>query len=131
MRVPARKQAARRNMGPVRMQARGTRLDRRDRSMGRRAVSYAALVCTIPRQHPCQSVNMHFVCTRVWTRSAPEGDDGGQSEGRGVVAGKFVVAGGDTSEVLQAVEGRLDPPALPIAALVVADLPLAAALAWG
>src|ERR1700709_1528777 len=67
---------------------------------------------------------------RVWTRSAPEGDDGGQSEGRGVIAGKFVVAGGDTSEVLQAVEGRLDPPALPIAALVVADLPLAAALAW-
>src|SRR5204862_503541 len=32
--------------------------------------------------------------------------------------------------IFQAVEGRLDPPALPIAALVVADLPLAAALAW-
>ena len=61
---------------------------------------------------------------RVWTRSAPEGDDGGQSEGRGVVAGELVVAGGDLAKVLEAVEGRLDPPALPIAGPVMADLPL-------
>lgn len=51
----------------------------------------------------------------VWTRSAPEGDDGGQSEGRGVVAGEFVVASGNAAEVFEAVEVRLDPPALPIA----------------
>lgn len=67
---------------------------------------------------------------RVWTRSAPEGDDGGERDGRGVVAGQLVVAGGDTTEILEAIEGGLDAPAFAVAALVVADLPLAAALAW-
>src|SRR6266850_8287604 len=62
-------------------------------------------------------------------RSAPEGDDGGQRDGRGIVAGELVVAGGYATEVLQAAEGGLDAPALAIAALVVADLPFAAALA--
>src|SRR3954468_12801404 len=66
---------------------------------------------------------------RVWTRLAPEGDDGGESDGRGVVAGQLVVAGGDAAEVFQAVEGRLDAPALAIAMLVVTDPALAAALA--
>lgn len=67
--------------------------------------------------------------TRVETRSAPEGDDGGEREGGSVVAGELVVTGCDAAEVLEAVEGRLDAPALAVAALVVADLPLSAALA--
>lgn len=72
-----------------------------------------------------------FRCThiRVWTRSAPEGDDGGERDGGGIVAGELVVAGGETTEVLEAAEGGLDTPALAIAALVVADRPFAAALA--
>lgn len=59
----------------------------------------------------------------------PEGDDGGQSEGRGVVAGELIVSGGDATEVFETFEGRLDAPALPIAGPVMADFPLAAALA--
>jgi hypothetical protein len=43
--------------------------------------------------------------------------------------GQLVVAGGDATEVLKAIEGRLDPPTFAVAALVVADLPLAAVLA--
>ena len=67
---------------------------------------------------------------RVWTRSAPEGDDGSECDGRDVVSGQLVVAGGDTTEVLEAIEGCFNPPAFAVAALVVADRPLAAALAW-
>lgn len=67
---------------------------------------------------------------RVWTRSAPEGDDGGKRDSRSVVAGQLVVAGGDATEVLEGIEGRVDAPAFAVAALVVADIPLAAALAW-
>jgi hypothetical protein len=66
---------------------------------------------------------------RVWTRSAPEGDDGNECDGRDVVSGQLVVAGGDATEVLEAIEGRFNPPAFAVAAFVVADLPLAAALA--
>ena len=71
-----------------------------------------------------------LVRTRVWTRSASEGDDGGERDGQDVVAGQLVVAGGDATEFLEAIEGRLDAPAFAVAALVVADLPLAAAFAW-
>ena len=66
---------------------------------------------------------------RVWTRSAPEGDDGSECDGRDVVSGQLVVAGGDATEVLEAIEGCFNPPAFAVAAFVVADLPLAAALA--
>jgi hypothetical protein len=37
------------------------------------------------------------------------------------VDGEFVVAGGDPPEILQATEGRLDAPAVPIAHLVMPD----------
>ena len=66
---------------------------------------------------------------RVWTRSAPEGDDGSECDGRGVVSGQLVVAGGDATEVLEAIEGCFNPTAFAVAAFVVADLPLAAVLA--
>ncbi len=53
-------------------------------------------------------------------RSAPEGDDDGERDRRGVVAGELVVAGGDTSEVLQTAERGLDPPTLAVSPPVVA-----------
>ena len=64
---------------------------------------------------------------RVETQSAPERDDGSQSESRGEVAGQLVVAGGDAAEVFEAAEHRLDSPAIAIAPLVEADLALAGA----
>lgn len=66
---------------------------------------------------------------RVWIRAAPEDDDGGKRNSRGVVAGQLVVAGGDATEVFAAIEGCLDAPTFALAALVVADRLLAAALA--
>ena len=64
---------------------------------------------------------------RVRTRSAPECDDGGDAESRGEVAGQLVVARGETAEILEAAEHRLDPPAVAIAPLVEADFALAGA----
>lgn len=64
---------------------------------------------------------------RVWTRSAPERDHGGQGESGGVVAGQLVVAGSDPAEVLETAESGLDAPAFLIAALVVAQRALAGA----
>lgn len=64
---------------------------------------------------------------RVWTRSAPERDHGGQGESGGVVAGQLVVAGGNPAEVLETAESGLDAPAFLIAALVVAQRALAGA----
>ena len=62
-------------------------------------------------------------------RSALEGDDSGQRDRRGVVRRELVVARSYAAEVLQTAEGGLDAPALAVAGPVVADRPLAAALA--
>ena len=58
---------------------------------------------------------------RVWTQSQPEGVDGGDGDGVEEGAGELVVAGGDAAKVLEAADGGLDPPALAVATLVVAD----------
>src|SRR5258705_9203856 len=60
-------------------------------------------------------------------RSAPEGDDGGERDRRGVVAGELVVAGGDAADVLQMAKHGLNTPTLAVAPPVVTDLPLAGA----
>ena len=62
---------------------------------------------------------------RVWTLSAPEGDDGGRSDGGSVVAGKLVVSGADAAEISAVVEGRLGAPAF---VLCTAALPSPAGL---
>jgi hypothetical protein len=56
-----------------------------------------------------------------FARSAPEGDDGGERDRRGVAAGELVVAGGDVAEVLQMAKHGLNTPTLAAAPPVVTD----------
>ncbi len=65
----------------------------------------------------------------AWARSAPEGDDGGEGDGGGLVLSELVVSCGDAAEVLEAVDGGFDAPALAIAAFVMLDAALAGARA--
>ena len=67
---------------------------------------------------------------RVWTQSQPEGVDCGEGDGIEESPGELVVAGGDAAKVLEAADRGLDPPALAVAALVVADRHGTVAAAW-
>jgi prophage regulatory protein len=62
---------------------------------------------------------------RVQTRSEPEGEYGGESDGGQEVGGQLVVAGGDAAEVLKPAKGVLDQMAIAVASLIVDDLGLA------
>ena len=63
-------------------------------------------------------MNFPFQCTnrrgntlavRGRTRLAPECDDRGQSEERGIVAGQLVVSSSDATESFEVVEGLFEP----------------------
>ena len=58
----------------------------------------------------------------VWTRSQPEHVDCRERDSIAKCPGELVVAGGDATEVLEAADRGLDPPALLVSLLVVADL---------
>ena len=66
---------------------------------------------------------------RVWTQSHPEHVDCSKCDSIEERSGQLVVAGGNTAKVLEAADGRLDPPALLVASAIVADrlLPIASA----
>jgi hypothetical protein len=53
-------------------------------------------------------------CTRLQTHSDPPGDEDGDGEAGGIVAGELVVSGGDAAPVLEAAEGPLDQVAAPV-----------------
>jgi len=50
----------------------------------------------------------------VGRRGCPEQDDAGEDDAGAVVAGVFVIAGGDAAPALEAVEGSLDDVAVPV-----------------
>ena len=58
---------------------------------------------------------------RVRTHSDPEGNDGGEDDGREEIECELIVAGGHAPEVLEATERRFDPPAITIAPRIMAD----------
>ncbi|MCC0808167.1 hypothetical protein FPV16_18455 [Methylobacterium sp. W2] len=59
---------------------------------------------------------------RVWIRSAPDDDDGGEREDEVIVAGQLVVPAGKTTDAVDAEEGSLDAPVFAVARLFLAAL---------